>query len=219
MCDTHSEPPAVPPGDPVSAGWVEALTGDGAQREDSIARLHVLLVKIARSEALRRSGLNGIVGQELDDVACQAADDALLSILRRVTDFRGESKFMTWAYKFVIFEVSNKLSRHAWRRDSPQWDEASWELLPARLGAGPEEMAESRELVEVVRAAVDGELTVHQRRVFVAIVLEGMPLDSLVAELGTNRNAIYKTMFDARRKLHAHLITRGYVTSRLERDA
>jgi len=55
-------------------------------------------------------------------------------------------------------------------------------------------------------------LTVRQRRVFVALVLNGVPLDTLVIEMASNRNAIYKTMFDARRKLRAALAANGYLS-------
>ena len=202
--------------DPTSQGtavWVAGLTSEGEQRTQTIERLHGLLQRIARSEANRRAGLNGIEGQELDDLADQAASDALVSILRRLPDFRGDSKFTTWAYKFVMFEVSSKFGRHAWRRDSVWLGEDAWDRLPSALGADPERVAESRELVDAVRRAVDEELTSHQRRVFVAIIVNATPLDVLVAELDTNRNAIYKTLFDARRKLHRHLVTHGYLDS------
>jgi RNA polymerase sigma-70 factor (ECF subfamily) len=194
-----------------SAEWVTGLTAAGAEQETSIERLHALLTKAARAEAGRRSGQNGIAGQELQDLADQAASDAIVSILRKVTEFRGDSKFTTWAYKFVIFEVANKFGRHAWRRQGVHWDEESWNRLPARLGTDPADVSESRELVAAVRNAVDHALTPHQRRIFVAIVVNATPLDALVAEMGTNRNAIYKTMFDARRKLRDHLATQGLV--------
>lgn len=197
--------------DDASTTWVRGLTCGGAEREATIDRLHELLVRIARSEANRRSGLNGIAGQELDDLADQAASDALVSILRRVEDFRGDSKFTTWCYKFVIYEVANKFGRHAWRRTGVQFDEEAWEQLPANLGAGPEEIAQSRELIAAVHQAVDDVLTPHQRRVFVAIIVNNTPLDVLVVELDSNRNAIYKTLFDARRKLHRHLTVQGYI--------
>ncbi len=206
--------------DDTSAEWVAGLTerghGDVApgglpHRDAYIKRLHVLLLKIARAEASRRAGLNGIAGKELDDLACQAADDALMSILRKIGNFRGESKFTSWAYKFVVFEVATKFGRHAWRRDGVRLDPESWDRLPAALGAGPEAVAESRELVTAVREAVKEAMTPHQQQVFVAIVVNATPLDALVAELGSTRNAIYKTMFDARRKLRAHLIARGHI--------
>lgn len=210
---THPEP------DDASPDWVASLTGTGPEREASIERLHALLLRIAKAEAGRRAGLNGIAGRELDDLAQQSADDALMSILRKVADFRGDSRFTTWAYKFVIFEVSNKFGRHVWRRDGVRLDHESWDRLPGRLGAGPEDAAESRELVVEVQKAVAEVLTAHQRRVFAAIVLDATPLDALVAELDSNRNAIYKTLFDARRKLRAHLETHGYIASGQERDA
>ncbi|MEP7089327.1 MAG: sigma-70 family RNA polymerase sigma factor [Nocardioidaceae bacterium] len=200
--------------DEVSAGWVAELSGHGPARDSSIARLHVLLQRIAHLEAIRRSGMNGISGQELEDLADQAASDAVVSVLRRIGDFRGESRFTTWAYKFVVFEVSSKFGRHAWRRHGIPFDGEVWERLPGRLGVDPELVSESRELLAAVREAVDQQLTSHQRRVFVAIIVHGVALDELVIELDSNRNAIYKTLFDARRKLRGYLEDHGF----LDRD-
>jgi RNA polymerase sigma-70 factor (ECF subfamily) len=166
---------------------------------------------MALREASRRSGVNGIVGQELEDLAQQAAGDSLLSIMRKLGEFRGESMFTTWAYKFVMFEVSNKFARHMWRREGMQLDDESWHQLPGRIGADPEDIVESQALVSEVRRAVDATLTPHQRRIFVAIIVNGMPLDAVATELRTNRNAIYKTLFDARRKLRVHLAARGFI--------
>lgn len=197
--------------DPDSRAWIDGLTSEGPDREDAIARLHTLMLKVARAEASRRSGWHGIRGPELDDLADQAADDAVVSILRKVTTFRGESRFTTWACAFAIHEVSGKFGRHVWRRDGVQLDEDGWDQVPARLGGGPEAVSDSRELVLVLRRAVEEELTPLQRRVFVALVVDAVPLDVLAVELGSNRNAIYKTMFDARRKVRAYLVTHGYL--------
>jgi RNA polymerase sigma-70 factor (ECF subfamily) len=87
----------------------------------------------------------------------------------------------------------------------------AWERLPERLGQSPESVAVSRELLTTLREGIDTVLTPHQRRVFAAIVLNGSPLDALVAEMDTNRNAIYKTVFDARKKLHGFLVDRGQI--------
>ncbi|MCW2846163.1 MAG: polymerase sigma-70 factor [Marmoricola sp.] len=212
--DDHRGDPEDSRVDAVSAAWVNGLRGTVVEREDSIARLHALLLRVAHVEAARRAGVNGIIGPELEDLAHQAATDACLSIVRKVEDFRGDSKFTTWAYKFVIYEVSTKFSRHAWRRHDVTLDDAGWERLPGRLGTDPEDVVGSRELVLAVRRAVEEELTPHQRRVFVAIVLDATPLDVLAAELESNRNAIYKSLFDARRKLRAHLVTHGYITDK-----
>ncbi len=121
----------------------------------------------------------------------------------------------------MIYEVSNKFSRHAWRRHDVRLGEDAWQRLPGRLGTDPEDVVGSRELVLAVRRGVEEELTPHQRRIFVAIVLDATPLDVLADELESNRNAIYKSLFDARRKLRAHLVTHGYLAdetvSRTER--
>lgn len=204
-----SEPP-----DAVSCAWVRSLTSAGPEREDSTRRLHALLLRAARRETLRRTGLGGVAGRELEDLAHQAADDAAMSILRRVPEFRGESRFTTWAYAFVIYEVSSKLARHTWRREIIQLDDAAWDRLPGRLGLDPEDMIECRELVLAVHEAVEQTLTPHQRDVFSALVLRATPLDVVVLELGSNRNAVYKTMFDVRAKLRAYLVSRGHLAQR-----
>ena len=197
--------------DPGSDQWVQMLSRTGPQREAGLARLHDLLLRIARGELQRRSGQLRITGPELDDLAYQAAADALLAIVAKLGQFRGESKFTTWAYKFVIFEVSAKIGRHFWSNPAVPMDAEDWERLPGRFGADPPQETEQRELAGAVRRAVDENLTPRQRKVFVAIVLNGVPMDALVTELGSTRNAIYKAMFDARRKLRAALAANGYL--------
>jgi RNA polymerase sigma-70 factor, ECF subfamily len=197
--------------DPESAGWLSALTGTGAEREAALERLHALLVRIARGEVARRGPRLQITGPELDDLAYQAAADALVAITAKLRQFRGESRFTTWAYKFVVFEVSAKLGRHFWRRPHLPLDTQDWDRLPDRFGFDPAQQSEWRDLVAALRRAVDEELTARQREVFVAVVVNEVPLDALAARLGSNRNAIYKMMFDARRKLRAALAANGYL--------
>ena len=194
-----------------SADWLRGLDPDGPQREATLARLHTLLLRAARAELSRRALRTGIGGPELDDLAHQAANDALLAILRRLDSFRGDSRFTTWAYKFAVLEVSSKLGRHFWMRPSASLEPEQWDQLPARLGATPESSVEAGELVSAVRAAVDESLTERQRAVFVALVVDGIPLDALAVRMQTDRNAIYKVMFDARRKIRAALVTNGYL--------
>jgi RNA polymerase sigma-70 factor, ECF subfamily len=199
--------------DPVSAEWVAQLTGTAAERERGEARLHRTLVQIAHRELLRRQrSAPWLAGAELEDLAHQSAADAMLAILRKLATFRGESRFTTWAYRFVILEVSAKLGRHYWRtHPRTVLDQESWEQLPDRIGQDPAEHAERADLARAVRDAVEQTLTAHQRFVFSAIVLQAVPLDALVEQLGTNRNALYKTMSDARRKIRAHLVANGYL--------
>jgi RNA polymerase sigma-70 factor, ECF subfamily len=197
--------------DPDSAEWVLALSGNGPRRDAAVTRLHELLVRIARGEVRRRGPRLQLTGPELEDLAHQAAADALLAVTRKLGQFRGESRFTTWACKFVIFEVSAKTGRHFWRNPSVPMDAENWDRLPDRFGFDPALEAEWRDLVGALHRSVDEELTPRQRAIFVAIVLNHVPLDSLVIELGSNRNAIYKVLFDARRKLRAALVADGYM--------
>jgi RNA polymerase sigma factor (sigma-70 family) len=191
--------------------WVRDLSGDGDQREAASRRLHEVLLRAARSEVGRRASRLRLAGPELDDIAHQAAADALLTICGKVGTFRGDCRFTTWAYKFVIFDVAAKVNRHFWQRADVAFDDEDWERLPARLGIEPESHAESWDLMNAVHRAVDEKLTAKQRMVFVALVLNGMSTDVLADQLGATRNAIYKTMFDARRKLRAALADAGYL--------
>jgi len=197
--------------DAESIEWLGALAGAGLRREAALARLHEMLVRIARDEAARRGPRLRIAGPELDDLAYQAAADALVAITGKIGQFRGESRFTTWVYKFVIFEVSAKIGRHFWRHPAVRLDAEEWSRLPDRFGADPAHQAEWGDLFAALRRAVDAELTPRQREVFVAIVLNGVPLDTLVTHLGSSRNAIYQVMFEARRKLRAALAAGGYL--------
>jgi RNA polymerase sigma-70 factor, ECF subfamily len=198
--------------DAESADWLRRLAArDGVRRQEAEGELHARLLRIALAEVSRRSGSTPVTGPELTDVAHQAADDAMLAILGKLAAFRGESRFMTWAYRFVILEVSSKLGRHYWRHAPVVLDAEQWDRLPDRLGIDPERHAESAALLAEVRRVVDDELTVHQRRVFVAIVVDGIPLDALAARLGLQRNAIYKVIFDARRKIRRALVAKGHL--------
>jgi len=193
------------------SSWLTALDDAGTTRDAALARLHEMLLRVAIHEAYRRGPAVRIGGPELDDLAHQAANDAMVSLLGKLDTFRRESRFTTWAYRFVVLEVSSKLGRHFWRRPSVSLDVEDWERLPARFAADPLAQAQQRELIEAVRRAVDETLTDHQRNLFVAIVVNGVPLDAMVSRSGSNRGAIYKTVFDARRKIRAYLTTNGYL--------
>lgn len=197
--------------DEESSAWLCRLGADGGERRAAEHELHARLVRVALAEVRRRSGSTPVTGPELDDVAHQAAGDAMLAILAKLGDFRGESRFITWAYRFVILEVSAKLGRHYWRKPPVALDAAQWERLPDRFGIDPQQHAESAGILAEVRRVVDEELTAHQRRVFTAIVVDGIPLDALAVRLGLRRNALYKVIFDARRKIRRALVASGYL--------
>ena len=197
--------------DEESAAWLRRLVAGGGEQQAAERDLHARLVRIALAEVRRRSTSTPVTGPELDDLAHQAAADAMLAILAKLAEFRGESRFTTWAYRFVILEVSGKLGRHYWRNPPVVLDEGQWERLPGHLGVDPERNAEAAGIVAEVRRVVDDELTSHQRRVFTAIVVDGIPLDALADKLGLGRGAIYKVIFDARRKIRRALVAKGYL--------
>ena len=194
--------------------WLEELRAQGRVREEAIRRLHELLLRAARFEvARRRRVMPHVRGGDFDDIANQAADDALVAVLARLDDFRGESRFTTWAYKFALLEAAVKLRRRAWQgREIPPPESGDLELLPG-TGPSPHEVLEQRELIAAIRQAIEGALTHHQRDVFVALALNGVPIDVLAERLGTTRGALYKTLHDARRKLRVELAGRGFALS------
>jgi RNA polymerase sigma-70 factor, ECF subfamily len=187
------------------------LRASGVQRDNTVAELRDLLLRVARFECQRRRGMLRVRGPELEDIAQQAANDALISIMDKLDEFRGESRFTTWAYKFVMFQVSTKIGRHFWRTGSATVDEpVDPERIADRLAGRPDQRAEQREQLAALARAVEQDLTEHQRKVFVAIALDDVPVDALAAELGSTRNAVYKALFDARRKLRESLAGAGY---------
>jgi RNA polymerase sigma-70 factor (ECF subfamily) len=191
--------------DEESRAWLRELRGDGATKDEAVRRLHGLLVRAARFEvARRRPTLPHIRGDELDDIANEAADDALMSVLRRLDDFRGASRFTTWVYKFALLEAAVKLRKRAWQGREVPLEPESWSLF-ASAGLGPDAEAEQNELLGVLQQAIAEVLTPHQRRVLVALALNGVPIDVLAERIGSTRGALYKTLHDARRKLRSHL--------------
>jgi RNA polymerase sigma-70 factor (ECF subfamily) len=198
--------------DEESSAWLRPPGRGGRGAAGGRVRaLHARLVRIALAEVRRRAAGTPVGGQELDDVAHQAAGDAMLAILAKLADFRGESRFITWTYRFVVLEVSAKLGRHYWRHAPVALDAGQWERLPDRFGIDPARHAEAAGVLAEVRRVVEEELTAHQRRLFVAVVIDQIPRDALVAQLGLRKNAIYQVIFDARRKIRRALVAKGYL--------
>jgi RNA polymerase sigma-70 factor (ECF subfamily) len=208
-------PPAPPTGrdtlDAESRSWLEDLgAGGGVAHDDAVLRLHALLLRAARFEvSRRRRALPYLRGGDHDDLAQQAAADALVAVLAKLADFRGESRFTTWAYKFALYEAAVKLRRRAWQERELPLEPESWPNIASRA-LSPHEHASEGELLGALREAIDGALSAHQREVLVAITLNGVPIDVLAERLNTTRGALYKTLFDARRKLRARLHDEGF---------
>jgi RNA polymerase sigma-70 factor (ECF subfamily) len=204
-----AEAEATAPLDAESRHWLEQLRSQGAEYDEAVARLHALLLRAARFEvARRRPALPHLRGNDLDDIALEAADDALISVLARLEDFRGLSRFTTWVYKFALLEAAVKLRKRAWQGREIPLEPETWSLFSS-AGLEPDAQAEQSELLAAVQSAMNEVLTPHQRRVLVALALNGVPIDVLAQRLNTTRGALYKTLHDARRKLRKHLAECG----------
>lgn len=194
-----------------NARWVRGLSPESADHDSTVADLYGILIKMAYAETRRKGARIQLLGPELDDVAHQAAADATLTVCRKVAAFRGDCRFTTWAYKIVSFDVSSKVNRHYWQRAHVSLDSNDWASLQASTSQTPEQAAEVSDLASTVERIVREDLTARQQRAFGAIAIQGLPVSQVAREMNSNPNAIYKMMFDARRKLRNGLITAGYL--------
>jgi RNA polymerase sigma-70 factor, ECF subfamily len=213
---TMTKPIETPAGDSAAPGedtswlWLERLGASGPRRDAAVVELHALLLKASRFEIdRRRASLPHLRGDDQEDLAQQSADDALLAVLAKLGDFRGEARFTTWAYKFALLEASVKVRRRAWQGREIPIAEDAWAVLADTAGSAGAHV-EDGELFGVLREAIAGALTEHQREVLVAVTLNDVPIDVLAERLKTTRGALYKTLHDARRKLRTALAERGF---------
>jgi RNA polymerase sigma-70 factor (ECF subfamily) len=197
--------------DTESGTWLAALRPDAAERDDALAALHELLLGAARFEiGRRREALSRVRGENLDDLAVQAADDALVAVLAKLDSYRGASRFTTWAYKFALLEAGVKLRRRAWQGREVVLEPEAWPTF-ADEGSSVERGREHAELIGALQRAVRESLTDRQRDVFTALALNEVPIDVLAERMSTTRGALYKTLHDARRKLRAELAAAGHL--------
>lgn len=194
--------------DTESTDWLRGLNATGEEREQTVARLHALLLRVTRGEARRRA-MVGRGADEVDDICVQATNDALMAVLSKLDTYRGAARFTTWACKFAIFEASTRLRRHAWRERKIELDESVWDRLPDTAPPVLRQM-ENDQLMADLRRAVDEQLTDRQRLIFQSVTLEDVPIDVLAERLRTSRGAIYKTLHDARAKLRRALVDAGH---------
>lgn len=200
------------PVDGESRRWLHSLASTGPERTDAVERLHALLLRAAHFEIARRERSVGGDSGSTEDLAVQAADDALVAVLSKLETYRGESRFTTWAYKFALLEAAVKARSRPWQtREVPlEADGSAQALSDTRASTAGE--AEASELIHAVGEAIAVALTPHQRSVLVALTLNDVPIDVLAQRRGTTRNALYKTLHDARRKLRAELARDGFET-------
>src|SRR5829696_10085642 len=165
--------------DKASQALLHGLRQTGPARDAAIGDLHALLMRGAHHELARRAGqLADVSRGEREDLATQAADDALAAILAKLDTFRGASRFTTWAYKFVLLEAGVKARRRAWQGREVALEDDSWRRF-ADPAPSAQQSIEEAELLRAIARAIDAVLTPHQREVFTALALNGVPIDVL----------------------------------------
>lgn len=200
--------------DSESRRWLERLAEQSPHRDAAIGELQELLLRAARFEVRRRCAtLSQIRGGDQEDLAQQSAGDALVAILSKLDNFRGDSQFTTWAYKFALYEAAAKLRKLAWQGRELPLEAEDWPRVPDP-GPAPQGEVEMNDLLAAIRQEIETSLTPRQREVLVALALNEVPIDVLAERLGSTRGALYKTLHDARRKLRAALAARGLIDDR-----
>lgn len=190
--------------------WVTALSSPGPAQHRAMLELHQLLLRASRHQVGRmRGAVPGAGPARLEEIANQAADEAMIAVLGKLQTFEGRSRFTTWVYKFAILQCATEVRRYAWQHRDVVLDDISFVREP---GPSPAGYVEASDLASALRLAIATALTPHQRRVTIALLVEEVPIDVLAQRLGTNRNALYKTVHDARARLRAQLVASGHLS-------
>ena len=199
------------------------LNANGANQEAAIAELRDLLLRAALYFFSRNLG--DFEKNNQDEILQRAEDcaqDALIAVMKHLSDFRGDSKFTTWAYKFAINTALMAARRERWKDVSLDQLASSGEnnFFEAMLqdksdGTAPEESALQGEVQRTIQDVIKHDLTEKQRHVLTLMIFNEVPLDEVARYMGTNRNAVYKTLHDARRKIRNSLQARGFEVSEM----
>lgn len=195
--------------------WLRDLESSGENQSAAIEELNTVLLKAARYTFQRQLGNQAQFSElEIQQLAEDCAQEALVTLLSHLPEFRGDSKFLTWAYKFPVNIGLTMARREQWKGMS--LDDLDDAPLPAGLPfegrdtkSGPESAAIRREMWDILRATIQDDLTEKQRQVLRWMVFEEIPMDVVVEHLQTNRNAVYKLLHDARAKMKVSLQAHG----------
>lgn len=197
-----------------NAEWVSDLIAQGDAQAAAIVDLRLFLLRAALY-AFSRGDLSHLSHHEIEQLAEDCAQDALLAVLKHVHEFRSDSKFTTWAYKFAINFALVAARRERWKSVSLDQflEEAAlpeWPIHDEGPAGDPDRAAQQADVWATIHEVMDQELTERQRQVLKAMVFDEAPLDEVARHFHSNRNAIYKLVHDARRKLKTQLQARGF---------
>ena len=194
------------------ADWVLALATPGPEQAVAMRQLHQLMVRAAGHQVWRmRAVLPDPSPATVEVIVNQAADEAMTSLLGKLHTFEGRSRFSTWAFKFAILQAAAEVRRLQWQHRDVELRDLDLAHLPAAEHLNPEHQAEGTDIAGAVALAMHRVLTPHQRRIAIALLVDGVPVDVLAQRLATNRGALYKTVHDARTRLRAELTAMGYL--------
>ena len=198
-----------------NAQWVAALRG-GEGQPAALAELRTYLVRAALFTLQRARHHVGHLGASVvSQLAEDCAQEALTAILQRLDTFRGDSHFTTWAYTFAVNTALVAARRERWvsvplDRILDGSETAAAAAATPAAALDPERRALQAEALAAIREGIEHHLSAKQRELLRAVVFEQVPLDEIVRHWGSNRNALYKLLHDARRKLKSHLVARGF---------
>lgn len=198
--------------------WLNDLNAGGSSQEAAITDLRDILLRATLFFFNRNLGdFGGLSHNEIQQRAEDCAQDALIAVMSHLSDFRGDSKFSTWVYKFAI-NIALMAARHErWKgfsldelSESGEEAFSEWIMRDKSDGVAPEQSIMQDQLSELIRNVIDQELTAKQRQVLLLMVFNETPMDEVVRHLGTNRNSVYKLLHDARQKLKSSLLSHGF---------
>lgn len=195
--------------------WLRGLSATGEEQAVAIGDLRTYLLRAAQYALSQHSDDLAQADAKIESLAEDCAQEALLAILKHLHEFRGDSKFTTWAYKFAVNIALVVARRERWKSVSldqilSQADLDDWPIRDESKVTDPDRPALQAEIWAIIRETIDHDLTERQRQVLKAMVFDEIPMDEVVRYLKTNRNAVYKLLHDARRKLKARLEARGF---------
>ncbi|MEA3336287.1 MAG: sigma-70 family RNA polymerase sigma factor [Chloroflexota bacterium] len=185
--------------------WCEALRS--RQTDAAITDLRVVLLRGLRYGLISY----GVTEADLEDFV----QEALVKVLRELASFRGEARFTTWAQKVAVRVALTELRRRRWRDISLQdllVNRENSDFTPDVLtdrGPDPEQTAVRRMMLEKIQRMIAEELTDRQRQAMMAVMQGGMPMQEVAERMGTNRNAMYKLLHDARQRLKKAMLREG----------